>query len=200
MFSGLIEKGLMMARKRLNKKVALISSLFFVILAIFAIALILYFTQGPEKFIEDGDAAWLAKDYELADKNYSRAKTRAKDDSLIIELWFKLADVFMETGEWPKVRGCWQGVIETDRENLKAQYAWLKFYYIVANSGMRGLWKDVESRATEILEIVENKGLLAEDTAQWELPIYEKTGLSHSVIAGSDGVQRIGLYLYLYKL
>ena len=91
-----------MARKRLNKKVALISSLFFVIFAVFAIYLILYFTQGPKKFIEDGDAAWLAKDYELAEKNYAKAKARAKDDSLKIKLWFKMADVFLETGEWPK--------------------------------------------------------------------------------------------------
>ena len=39
--AGKQEKGLIMARKRLNKKVAIISSIFFMILAVFAVVLIL---------------------------------------------------------------------------------------------------------------------------------------------------------------
>jgi hypothetical protein len=48
------------ARKRLNKKVALIGSVVFVFLILGAILLFLYLSRDPQKFIKDGDAALVA--------------------------------------------------------------------------------------------------------------------------------------------
>ena len=46
-----------MARKKLNKKVALIGSVIFVLLVMAAILLFLRFSGDPEKFMKDGDLA-----------------------------------------------------------------------------------------------------------------------------------------------
>jgi len=51
-----------MAKKRLNKKVALIGSVVFVFLVLAVIGVILRLSQTPEKFIKDGDAAMKAAD------------------------------------------------------------------------------------------------------------------------------------------
>ena len=88
-----------MAKKKLNKKVALIGSAVFLFLAVAAIGLILHLSRSPEKFIKDGDAAVNAADaetdeqikeeeYKKAERNYKRAFGRAKSDSLKIEMLF----------------------------------------------------------------------------------------------------------------
>ncbi|MHC4666245.1 MAG: hypothetical protein ACYS9T_09870, partial [Planctomycetota bacterium] len=46
-----------MARKRLNKKVALVGSFVFLLLVVAAIGVILYLSRDPEKSIKEGDAA-----------------------------------------------------------------------------------------------------------------------------------------------
>jgi hypothetical protein len=51
------QKGIFMAKKRLNKKVALIGSGIFVLLILLAIGVILHLSRDPETFIKDGDAA-----------------------------------------------------------------------------------------------------------------------------------------------
>jgi hypothetical protein len=104
-----------MARKRLNKKVALVGSVVFAFLALGAIGLFLYWGRNPEPFIKDGDAAVKAarettdedekeEQYERAARNYLKARSLAKTDSLRIKVLFKLADMFMETGDWSD---CW---------------------------------------------------------------------------------------------
>lgn len=54
-----------MARRRLNKKVALMGSTVFLILAMLAVVVILRLTRDPAQFLADGDAAWAAQDYEM---------------------------------------------------------------------------------------------------------------------------------------
>ena len=90
-----------MARKRLNKKVALIGSAVFTVFAIAAILVILHLSQGPEKFITDGDQGLIAarealdpnakeEFFEKAARNYHRARARAKTDSLKVDILYKL--------------------------------------------------------------------------------------------------------------
>ena len=105
-----------MSRQRLNKKVALIGSLIFLILMVAAIVVITKLNQEPDKFIKDVDTARLLKDYEKAQHNYLKAHKFAKTGSLRKEILFKLADVYMQTGQWPKVRGCWEQIINIDPE------------------------------------------------------------------------------------
>jgi len=104
-----------MAKRRLNKKVALIGSMVFLLLVLVAIVAVLHLGRDPDKFIQDGDTAALAKDYKTAERSYLKAHNLAKSGSLRKEILSKLADVYIETGQWPKVRGCWEQIINTTR-------------------------------------------------------------------------------------
>jgi hypothetical protein len=117
-----------MAKRRLNKKVALVGSAIFIVVALGAILAILYLSRDPEKFIAEGDAAWQAKDYARAEHSYHKARSLAKTDSLRKEILFKLVDMYIETDEWRFVRGCWEEIINLDSKDIKARYARLKYF------------------------------------------------------------------------
>ncbi len=158
-----------MARKQLNKKVALVGSAVFVLVVLAAIAVFLRLSQKPDKFIKDGDAALLVKDYNEAAHSYGRALNLAKTDSLKEKMHFKLVDVYIETDEWPKVLGHWSAIVQTVPENKKARFGRLKYYYIIADSGGRvPIWQEIITQTTEFIDIIEEPELLKEDTSQWD--------------------------------
>jgi len=68
-----------MARKRLNKKVALLGSVVFMVLVVAAIGLILYLNRDPQKFIADADAlvvaAQKATDADTREDLFKQAET-----------------------------------------------------------------------------------------------------------------------------
>ena len=187
--------------KRLNKKVAVLGTV--VLLMMFVVFFVVVqekdILTSQAKLLEDGDAAIAKQDYETAKKKYLRAKARAKTDEARIQAIHKLIDVYLDTEEWPPLQGVWQQMLRINPGDLAVRYAQLKYSYIVADSGATRLWQDVESKASEFLEIVEREGILDADTSQWEKPQYEKVGLVHKPLAGSDGIQNIGQYLYLLK-
>lgn len=185
--------------KRLNKKVALIGSAVFMVFVVVAVAAVLHLSRSPDKYIADGNAALEANDYKLAERSFLRAKSKAKDDALRVELLYKLIDIFLETEQWPQVRGSWQEVIKLDPENIPVRYAQLKYYYVVADSGSVRLFSEVESQASELLEIIERNNLLDEQVDQWETPIMKKTGLEHTSLTAPGQPQRIGPYLYILR-
>jgi tetratricopeptide (TPR) repeat protein len=189
-----------MARRRLNKKVALIGSVVFVFLILGAILLFLYLSRDPQKFIKDGDAALMAareatdkqikeQEYKRAEHNYHKARALAKTDSLKIEMLFKLVDMYMETDQWRNVLGCWNLIIQVDPKNIKARFGRLQYIYIMADSTVNQLWQwqEVESQASEFIEVVENNGLLMEDTAKLQYPRMQETGAR---------MEKLGPYLY----
>ena len=179
-----------MAKRRLNKKVALIGSAIFIVVALGAILVILYLSRDPAKFIAEGDAAWQAKDYERAERSYHKARSLTRDDSLRKDILFKLVDVYIETGQWRFARGCWEEIVNIDPKDVKARYARLKFSFIMADSGLRRAWQDVRQQASDLINIVEQAGLLKDDTGKWET-----TGLQTE----EPAKQSIGLYLYLLR-
>jgi tetratricopeptide (TPR) repeat protein len=191
-----------MARRRLNKKIALIGSMVFVFLVLGAILLFLYLSRDPQKFIKDGDAAIMAareatdkqvkeQEYKRAEYCYHKARLLAKTDLLKIEMLFKLADMYMETDQWRNIIGCWNSIIQIDPKNIKARSGRLKYIYIMADSvNQLWQWQEVESQASEFIEVVENMGLLMEDTAKLEYPQMQETGQS---------VKRLGPYLYQHR-
>ncbi|MHC4500981.1 MAG: tetratricopeptide repeat protein [Planctomycetota bacterium] len=189
-----------MARKRLNKKVALVGSFVFLLLVVAAIGVILYLSRDPEKSIKEGDAAVKAAreatdperktdEYKRAERYYHQAHGLAKADPQKIEALFRLVDVFIETDQWRNVMGCWNRVIQIDPANVEARFGRLRYLYIMADSGIQGAWREVASQASELIEVVEEKHLLMEDPAQWD-PFEEEKGV---------GPLQIGPYLYLLR-
>jgi hypothetical protein len=190
-----------MAKKRLNKKIMFLGSVFLILFLLVAIGGILYLTQGPEQFIEDGDAAQKAADeasdpntkeekYKEAIRNYGRARARAKSDELKVEMLFKLVDVFLKTDEWRSVLGCWNRIVQIDSTNIKARYGRLKYLYIIAEGGGRRVWNEISSQASELIEVVENKKLLDDERNKWE---------SFDIKEKRTGSQFMGAFLYFAK-
>jgi len=194
-----------MAKKRLNKKVALVGSAVLILLGLALIYLIPKFALvfgliGPERFIKDGDTAikaaheatdeqTKAEEYKKAESNYRKARGLARDDSLRIKMLFNLVDIYIETDQWRNVLGCWNQIISIDPKNVNARFGRLKYFYIMADSGVHQVWREVAPQALELIEVAD-ANLLAEDTAKWETFGMQETG--------ADG-QRMGPYLYLLK-
>ena len=186
--------------KRLNKKVALIGSAVFLLVALVAVVAILYLSRDPQKFLQDGDAAWLAKDYEAAKRSYQKAYQSAKSDTLRIEILFKLEDLYIETDEWPKVRGCWEQIINIDPTNLTARLGRLKHLYIIADNYAKAgrsvsqVWTEIESQASDLIEVATDRGVLEQDKAQWEPSL----GADQDRHDRAES-QSMGAYLYLVR-
>ncbi len=193
-----------MAKKKLNKKVALIGSAVFVFLGIIAIGTLLYLSRDPQKFIKDGDQAYQAAEqatdpnvkfeqYENAAKSYLRARARAKEDSLRIKVLFKLVDVCMKTNRWNDVIGGWNNIVMIDPKNFKGRFARLKYLYIFADSiaeqGLRGgPWKEIAAQTSEFIDNAD-ASVLADDIAKWDsFALDEKSP-----------AKKIGSYLYLLR-
>ncbi|MFA5292057.1 MAG: tetratricopeptide repeat protein [Phycisphaerae bacterium] len=140
--------------KRLNKKVAIIGSLFLALLILAAIVVVLNLSRDPQKYIKDAQAALALEepDYKIAEKAYGRAFAYSKKTELKIDIMFKLADMYLDMNEWPKAAGCWNKIINFDTKNLKARLAMLDYSYQLANSGNWPAWKEVESNVSELIE------------------------------------------------
>lgn len=192
-----------MAKKRLNKKVALIGSAIFMLIVFVAIAVIFHLSRDPEKFIKDGTAAIMAAReatdeqikedaYKRAEHNYHKARSLAKNDPLKIDIFFKLIDLYIETGQWRNVLGCWSRIISIDPDNAKARYGRLDYVYIMADSGVQ-IWQEVASQASEFIDIAEKANLLMEDTAKWQISEMQETDTHLS------SRELLGPYLYLRR-
>jgi len=193
-----------MAKKRLNKKVALIGSVLFVLLGLVVIGTIFYLSRDPEKFIKDGDAAVLAarqatdeqvkeETYKRAERNYHKARSLAKVDTRRIAILSKLVDLYIETKQWRNVLGCWGRIVSIDPENIEARFGRFEYVYTMADSGVHQLWQEVASQASEFIEVAEDADLLMEDTAKWQ------TSGMREIDPRRARRQRLGPYLYLRR-
>ena len=109
-----------MAKKRLNKKVLIVGLLLLAILAAGAIVVLLDKIGSASKFEKYGKQARVEKDYKKASRYYLKAISRSKTDSGKVELYFKLADIFIEARDWPAPVGCWSKITRIDKKNIKA--------------------------------------------------------------------------------
>jgi len=177
-----------MAVRRLNKKVAIIGLSIFLIVVLGAIVFILQFRGDPYSFIADGEKAAAAEDYESAERNFIKAIARARDDSLKIEILFKLADIYHEQGDWKELRNCWENIVVFEPSNAKVRLERLRYNYIVADSGVNSFWQRIDTEVTEFLENVD-RNLLSENPAKWETFDELQEPLS----------DRLDCYLYLLR-
>ena len=204
-----------MANRRLNKKVALIGSVFFVVVVLGVILTILNLSRDPEKFIKDAEAALKAahqatdeqikkQNYERAESRFRGAYARAKTNPLREEILFKMVDMYLEIKEWPYVLGCWDEIITINPNNVKARYGRLKYFYILADSSAHlmpvsnagRIWQEVHKQASEFLKVADNTDLLMEDTAGWDVFETESEVRSQE---SEDRKQHLGPYLYLLR-
>jgi len=191
-----------MARKRLNKKVAIIGSVVFALLIITSIAVVLYLGRNPEDFIKDGDAAWKRareatdeqiknEEYERALLSYARARGLAKSDDLKLNILFKLADINIEMEQWRSMLGCMNGIINLDPDNIQARHARLEYVYTVADSGGgASVWQEVNSQASDFIERIEDSDELQSAQFQWD---------SLEVDSSLPTAEILGSYLYVVR-
>jgi len=196
-----------MARKRLNKKVALVGSAVLAIIMVISILLILRQTRDPEKFIKEGDAARKVaagaadkdvkmREYQRAEHNYHKARAQAKSDSVKIDILFKLADLYLEmdkyteADQWRYAMGCLNQIVNVDPKNAEARFVELKYFYIMADSGIDQVWQEVCDRASEFIEIAKNTDIFMENIAKWEVYGMPKIGTDE---------QHLGTTLYLIR-
>ncbi len=190
-----------MMQRRLNKKVALIGFGVFLLVVLAAVG-VKRFQLGsdPREFLREAEAA-LKSAREAANEQekeefhkraqyaYESAYDRATDDALKKELLFKMADMYLETGEWRLVLSCWEQVIRLDPSNAQARYGVLKYLYIMADNGQFRFWQQVTERATEFLEKVDRE-VLAEDSATYEIPPLRQD---------KDHTRRLDSFVYLVR-
>ncbi len=190
-----------MSKRRLNKKVALIGSAVFAVVALVSILVILTAKRDPEELLRDAQAALKAahvatdertkeQNYDRAERSFHRAYSRANNDELRLEVLFMMLDMYLETQEWPFILTCWDEIININPNNIKARYGRLRYFHILGESGISGVWQRVCEDASEFINVAENTGLLMEDTAQWDVPGIEQK---------ETGRQYLGPYLYLLR-
>jgi len=178
-----------MAKKRLNRKLALIGFIIFVFVAIVAIVGLLYVSRDPHKFIKDGDAAVESARqttdkeqrkviYKEAERNYKKAYGHSKTDELKVETLYRLADIYIDTGDWRSVLGSWNQIVRLDSKDIKARYNRLKYFYIIAQIVSGPIWQEVATQVSEFIEIIEKPGaaseLAATDTSKWEIDAFKQ--------------------------
>jgi len=190
-----------MARRRLNKKVALIGSAVFAVVALVSILVILQFSRDAQEYITDAQAALKAaheannpqikkQNYDRAERNLRAAYVKAKDNILREEILYTMLDMYLETQEWPFIMACWDEIININSNNARARYGRIRYLHILGKSGTSGVWQRVCEEATEFLKIAEEQGLLMEKITQWNVPGIEQDG---------DSQQYLGPYLHLLR-
>lgn len=189
-----------MMQRRLNKRVALIGLVAVLVVLLAAIAIVFQLDQDPREFMKEAEAALeSAREstneqekeelYRLAKYAYGSAFDRATDDALRKELLFKMADMYLETGEWRLVLSCWEQVIRLDPGNAQARYGVLKFLYIMTDNGQPRFWQEVTERTTDFLEKVDTE-VLAEDVSTYDIPQLQQD---------KDKTRRLDSFLYLVR-
>jgi tetratricopeptide (TPR) repeat protein len=194
-----------MAKKRLNKKVALIGSVVFVLAAVLIIGLFLYLSRDPQKFIQDGNAAVEAARqatdpnqreelFKEAGRNYTKAYGLAKTDELKVEILYRAIDLYIATDKWRETVGSWAQIARLDPKDIQARYARLKYFYLIAQENPGLVWQEVASQAKDFIDIIEkpdaDPGFATADTTKWEVEaLKQKNEKSH----------RLGPFLYLIR-
>jgi tetratricopeptide (TPR) repeat protein len=189
-----------MMQRRLNKKVALIGSGVFILILLAAIAVVFQLSQDPEELMRNAESARQSarkatneqekqEHYKRAEQALRAAYGGARNPALQKELLFKMADMYLETGEWNYVLGCWEQIIKLDPKNAKARYGRLKYLYIIADSGGHRVWQQIHEQASEFLKMVDDK-LLMEDTMTYDVPEMRQA---------PDDTLKLGPYLYLLR-
>ena len=116
-------------------------------------------SEEAELMLEAGKTA-----YSDVGKLFGGAIGSNDDDQLKIDIFFKLVDYHAEDnafheGEWPKVYGCWNAILNIDPKNIKAMKAQLENLYQIADYGNDNSWTVIEANASDLLDIMKEKSM-----------------------------------------
>lgn len=144
-----------MAKKKLNKKIAIIGSLVVVLLLGISAVVLLTVTRNPGKYMAMGDDAMAKKEYNDAKRYYGQAYKYSKDQDSRNEVLFKLAEVFQNTDEWDKAVGCWNKIAVANKSDITSREKLLKYYYDYCDSaGFTGnVWNNVITTAGDLISL-----------------------------------------------
>lgn len=156
-----------MARKKLNKKVAMVVAVLLVFFIVAAIWFILSHSKDPMKFLDDARAYVEQNDYEQAERNYGRAYGYSKKTDLKIDILFEISEFHLIDNEfhepdWRKAAGYWNEVINLDPKNLKAGTLLLNYFYEMADCGVNSAWQRVRENSSELIEIMKENQTVVE--------------------------------------
>jgi tetratricopeptide (TPR) repeat protein len=143
------------AKKRLNKKVAIIGSLVMAVLLVGCVMILLRFTQSPTQYVIKGDEALAKGDYKSTQRYYGKAYALSKDQAKKNEIMFKLAELFKKTNEWDKTLKCWNNIAVADKTNILARQNIVSYYYDYCDSGGYAgtVWNSVALSAGELIAL-----------------------------------------------
>jgi tetratricopeptide (TPR) repeat protein len=143
------------AKKKLNKKVAIIGSLVMAVVLVGIVLIILRFNQRPGPYIVKGDESFAKGDYKGTLRYYGKALALSKDQAQKNEITFKLAELFKKTDEWDKALKCWNNVAVSDKTNIAARQNILSYYYDYCDSGgyVGTVWNGVATTAGELIAL-----------------------------------------------
>jgi len=155
-----------MMNRRLNKKVALIGSGVLMLVLLAVIVVVFQLGKDPQASIMEAEAALQAAqeatDEQEKQAHYKRAEHAlraafgaAGSNTLRKEVLSRMAEMYLETGEWNYVLGCWEQIIKLDPSNTKARYGRLKYFYSMADSGNHRAWQEVFEQASEFLDVAD---------------------------------------------
>lgn len=151
-----------MARKKLNKKVALIAALIggILILGVGLLAVRHFVGRDPQSNYEKYQRALQAGDYKKAETFLGKAYAYGKTDKWKIERLFELAQLHLTHNEqhradWPKAIRCWNTVLNIDPKNQDARRELMRYFYRAADSGSITLWKNVHEQSSELLKLIQ---------------------------------------------
>lgn len=151
--------------KKVNKKIVRIALVFLSLIVIGGgVLAVRHFSQrDPERNLENARQALAESDYKAAERYFGRAYAYGKTDAWKIERLFEMAEFHLIHNEeheanWPKALSCWNTVLNIDPQNMPARRNMMQYFFEMADSGSWAAWKNVYDNASELIELIREKG------------------------------------------
>jgi len=187
--------------KKLNKKVALLGSVFLVIGLVAAIIAILYlFPRDPYKLLEDAELALTAareaedpeireRQFESAERNFHRARSYADSDHMRVEVLYRLTELYNETDQWQYLLGSWREITRLAPDEVIPRLGLINYFYNISDTGGRA-WNEVIEQVDDFLEITQGTELLEKPLKTWDV---------YYMVEDDYIAESLEAYLYLAK-
>jgi len=158
-----------MARRRINKKVAIPGLIILAALIVLAglFGWRKFGPKDPNKELAKAEAALAQFDYRAAERAFARAYAYAKDDAQKIQIAFRVTNALFlldrtdvpkddpryHERQWDRAIGQWRNIVNIDPKNAKARRKLLEYFYESADSGNPTAWPIVREEAQALIDL-----------------------------------------------